>query len=167
MSNTFMEKIFCFLKWKHNDKINFFDSLLPSHRFIQCFSFFFNTCLYSGLSNLQLSWWIFSKSKHSKNHSILVINAGCVEGWDLFGSIKVATVPIIWFSFLSIFVAAQEQGFMFSLLLKFSIKQKQNQFVLDTWKSEICLARGCLHQSCTICNHLIVFPFEYLLICCV
>ena len=110
MSNTFMEKIFCFLKWKHNDKINFFDSLLPSHRFIQCLPFFFNTCFYSGLSNLQLSWWIFSKSKHSKNHSILVINAGCVEGWHLFGSIKVAPFAIIWFSFLSIFVAAQEQG---------------------------------------------------------
>ena len=48
--------IFVSLKWKHNDKINLFDSLLTSQRLTQCLYFFFNTCWYQMCCRAKLTW---------------------------------------------------------------------------------------------------------------
>ena len=138
--------IFVSLKWKRNDKINLYDSSLTSQRLTQCLYFFFNTCWYQMCCGAKLIWQqrafkssvvgFFQNQNTAKNNFVLVINNGCVEGWDLFGKripppklhpLQSSDCLCLWC------VAEQKQGFMFSLLLKFSIKQKQNQFVLDTW----------------------------------
>ena len=48
--------IFVSLKWKHNDKINLFDSSLTFQRLTQCLYFFFNTCWYQMCCGAKLIW---------------------------------------------------------------------------------------------------------------
>ena len=150
MSNAFMEEISPFLfPWNENTTTKSISSTRCCHISIwhsAWLFFFFNNCWYKMCCRAKLIWQqrafkssviysaIYQNQNTAKNNFVLVINNGCLEGWDLFGTrlpppklhpLQSSDCLCLWC------VAEQKQGFMFSLLLKFSIKQ--NQFVLDTW----------------------------------
>ena len=137
---------FCFLEMKTQRQNQFVRLVADISTFDTVLVFLFQYLLISNVlrsktylatAGFQIFCYLvgFSQNQNTaKNNFVLVINNGCLEGWDLFGTrlpppklhpLQSSDCLCLWC------VAEQKQGFMFSLLLKFSIKQ--NQFVLDTW----------------------------------